>query len=1002
LQGLPKRKFLSPHKAPDEEFTLIVPIEIDDKAMEYLNENPLLRPGLYFIALFGNWEFYFNGTLIDSQMFLDHTGQIGKGKNRYWYHNSFPFDRSLIIPGTNILTMRIIGDPTVVFTGNLFFPSYFDDYSLIQKRQGNSLWTIICSILGFAGIYCLFIFFSVRIFTSRSAQERYYLYFGINSLFMCIFNIFTYGLIRTENFDITSNVSIMLLITMTANVFYGMFVENLGRGRTTLVTKIYLCMTIVFCLIMLPASSIQFTEELQRLYIPVYYAYLLYMIFYNIIYFSFWDKKGPRKTDIAIDASVYNIFIVTTFIYFPELIRGVFRIFHINLNFGQYNNIILIIGIFIILAQRYSRMYKRLEDSHIVLEKTVEERTGELKARSLELEQANRAKSDFLAAMSHEIRTPLNAVIGLSESEKRRIKKEKSDDNDCLESFTQIHQSGTYLLGIINDILDISKIESGNIELNPAEYDTAVLVSEVVNLNKVRLGNKPVNFVLDINGSFPKKLTGDELRIKQILNNLLSNAIKFTESGEIRLEVSCIDEEEFSQSHRVAENTEKEKGKAPEHQHPYSSSVTSVPPRLRENQISFSVSDTGIGIRTEDVEKLFKDYTQLDSGANRRAEGTGLGLAISKRLTEMMGGSITVESEYGKGSAFTVEIIQENVDSETIGEETAANLRSLQYSPTPEAHEHSSLFTAHNSFKILAVDDVPANLMVIRKMLTHYNLTVDFASSGQEAIEKIQNGYDLIFMDHMMPGMDGLETLKLIRESGIQTPVIAVTADAMHGRKEYYLEYGFNDYLPKPINTKNLDEVLRKWLTNEQLVLDEKSKENISQSSLLIRQEIDIMRLDKLNHFRAAFDSGDSFEPEYFKRFIAFMESIEIAETNVLLSEEATLLIEAGQQEDLQKIKELLPAFSESFAQDITPHSNKQTAGSKVIKEILARLKNEIQNNDSEDAETILAELSFLQLDPPCRELYFMLYDLLVKTQIKEAIIVIHCWEQFYESKNKD
>ncbi|MDR3019588.1 MAG: hypothetical protein LBU66_01640, partial [Treponema sp.] len=252
---------MSPHKAEDEEFTMIVPIEIDEGAMEYLNANPLLRPGLNFIALFGNWEFYFNGTLVDSQMFLDHAGQISKGKNRFWYHNSIPIDRSLVIPGTNILTMRIIGDPTSMYTGNLFFPSYFDDYSLIQKRQ-NKLWfMMVYSILGFAGIYCLFIFFSVRSIVLKSTSERYYLYFGIYSLLMYIHNIFIFGLIRIESFDIASNIPLMLLIAMPANAFYGMFIENIGRGKTTLVTKLYLCITITFNLIMLFSSSIQFTED---------------------------------------------------------------------------------------------------------------------------------------------------------------------------------------------------------------------------------------------------------------------------------------------------------------------------------------------------------------------------------------------------------------------------------------------------------------------------------------------------------------------------------------------------------------------------------------------------------------------------------------------------------------------------------------------------------------------------------------------------------------------
>jgi signal transduction histidine kinase len=252
--------------------------------------------------------------------------------------------------------------------------------------------------------------------------------------------------------------------------------------------------------------------------------------------------------------------------------------------------------------------------------------------------EANAAKSWFLSQMSHEIRTPLNAVIGLSEIELQGFQARGLPDS-TKDNIARIHQSGTSLLALINDILDISKIEANRFELAPAVYETAPLLSDTVNLNRVRIGSKPINFVLEISGDFPRRLRGDELRVRQILNNLLSNAIKYTQEGTVSLSVLC-------------ETVSGGSG--------------------ADVLVRFTVRDTGIGVRAEDMGKLFTGYTQLDTGTNSKIEGTGLGLTITKRLAEMMGGSISVESEYGKGSVFTAEIMQgiENARIENAVEQT--------------------------------------------------------------------------------------------------------------------------------------------------------------------------------------------------------------------------------------------------------------------------------------------------------------------------------------------
>jgi CheY-like chemotaxis protein len=351
----------------------------------------------------------------------------------------------------------------------------------------------------------------------------------------------------------------------------------------------------------------------------------------------------------------------------------------------------------------------------------------------------------------------------------------------------QIHHSGSSLLGIINDVLDISKIEAGGFELIPVEYETASLLSDTVMLNMVRIGSKPIVFALEISWDFPMVLVGDELRIKQVLNNLLSNAIKYTKEGSVTLSVAW---ESFSG-------------------------------RENEALVRFGVRDTGIGIRKKDIWKLFSGYTQLDTRANRKIEGTGLGLEITKKLVDMMGGSIAIESEYGSGSVFTVEIIQGIANYKPIGEETAEKLRSFNYTADMKGENIDRSWMPYG--KVLVVDDLPVNIQIARGLLEPYGLQVDSAESGQKAIELIEAEnprYDLVFMDHMMPGMDGIEAVRIIREEsdseyGRNVPIVALTANALVGTSEMFLSAGFNGFISKPIDIVQLDEALNKFIRDK-------------------------------------------------------------------------------------------------------------------------------------------------------------------------------------------
>lgn len=565
-----------------------------------------------------------------------------------------------------------------------------------------------------------------------------------------------------------------------------------------------------------------------------------------------------------------------------------------------------------------------------------------LREMKLQADQANEAKSHFLANMSHEIRTPMNAVIGFSE-----LILQEDVSADVRNYAKDIKTSSENLLTIINDILDISKIESGKLEITPVEYNTRSILNNVLQIISIPIQKKGLQLISHIDEELPATMYGDDIRIRQILINILNNAVKFTKEGSVSLTVtgSYHPKEQF--------------------------------------QLRISISDTGIGIKSEDLPRIYRQFEQLNMKENRKIEGTGLGLTISKSFIEAMNGTLHVQSEYGKGTTFTILIPQEIIGTDKI--------KDLPIEEMKQPEEQDIDFIAPQA-KILIVDDNEINRRVFDGYLKQFQIHADFAASGPDAIELVKKTiYDIVFLDQMMPVMDGVETLHHIRGIGEpydKLPIIALTANAIIGTREMLLKEGFNEYVSKPVKLKTLGKVIRSFLPKESAVSQKQTipesfsiegivvKEGLANCDEDMKQYVETLKIirnfgpDTLNRIKALYEKKD------YKNYTIEVHALKsnlasIGASN--LSERAKVLEFAGREERYNEIdrdtelfftdyKTLLDNISRYLESDSDTSQEKMTAKEFEYVQSIKDLIFYIKDGQTDKVPDLLDVLSFFDL----------------------------------------
>ena len=601
----------------------------------------------------------------------------------------------------------------------------------------------ICSFI-FVLMFIIFYFSKERLNTLDTKMYSYILVTNIIGIMIDVFGYFIFKIYGSESF-ISIMVSKFYLVYYFLWAYFFLlyiFVISFREKSEYLLqkkfTKTIIILTSLFICLIILIMPIQITYEDNVAYSSGLSVNMVYGLCFIMV-------------GIMLYCLLRNLKKISTKEYIPLLTFMVLSTFCMIIQ-KTYPEITLMLMCHSIVT---SLMYFTIENPDVKMIK-------ELEVAKNEAEKANHAKSKFLSSMSHELRTPLNAIVCFSEL----LESKEGLDSESKDFARDIVSASHNLLDLVNGVLDISKIEAGKMELINKEYNSFELFNSLSTMVIPRIGDKPIDFKTVIASDIPPVLKGDTGKLKQIILNLLTNAVKYTDKGFIKYRVECINDYKNNQT-----------------------------------KLIITVTDTGRGIKKEDIDRLFKKFERLEEDRNTSIEGTGLGLAITESLAELMGGKITVISDYGKGSTFKFVVVEEIVNKESnlvVNEQTTLNYETFE------------------GKKVLVVDDSKLNLKVAENVLKNFKVSTETVTSGLECLSCVKSKkYDIIFMDIMMPNMSGVEVLKKLREEKVNIPVIALTADAIEGQEEKYISEGFDGYLSKPIDKTKLKVILNKYLKGE-------------------------------------------------------------------------------------------------------------------------------------------------------------------------------------------
>ena len=601
----------------------------------------------------------------------------------------------------------------------------------------------ICSFI-FVLMFIIFYFSKERLNTLDTKMYSYILVTNIIGIMIDVFGYFIFKIYGSESF-VSIMVSKFYLVYYFLWAYFFLlyiFVISFREKSEYLLqkkfTKSSIILTSLFICLIILIMPIQITYEDNVAYSSGLSVNMVYGLCFIMV-------------GIMLYCLLRNLKKISTKEYIPLLTFMVLSTFCMIIQ-KTYPEITLMLMCHSIVT---SLMYFTIENPDVKMVK-------ELEVAKNEAEKANHAKSEFLSSMSHELRTPLNAIVCFSEL----LESKEGLDSESKDFARDIVSASHNLLDLVNGVLDISKIEAGKMELINKEYNSFELFNSLSTMVIPRIGDKPIDFKTVIASDIPPVLKGDTGKLKQIILNLLTNAVKYTDKGFIKYRVECINDYKNNQT-----------------------------------KLIITVTDTGRGIKKEDIDRLFKKFERLEEDRNTSIEGTGLGLAITESLAELMGGKITVISDYGKGSTFKFVVVEEIVNKESnlvVNEQTTLNYETFE------------------GKKVLVVDDSKLNLKVAENVLKNFKISTETVTSGLECLSCVKSKkYDIIFMDIMMPNMSGVEVLKKLREEKVNIPVIALTADAIEGQEEKYISEGFDGYLSKPIDKTKLKVILNKYLKGE-------------------------------------------------------------------------------------------------------------------------------------------------------------------------------------------